>query len=138
MTRQPGAQPPAFGEGTGLRQDSQAFVPTGAQEGAKVRQAREIIEAEYGSPLSLDQLAARVGVSKYHLCRAFCACYGMTPGNYLISVRLEEAKRLLSATRMPIKKVGLRVGYPNESYFSAMFRRHCGLSPRAFRAQAEK
>lgn len=71
-----------------------------------VRSARRIIDSCYGESLTLDELSARVGRSKYHLSRAFRECYEVTPGAYLISVRLTRAKELLAETNLPVREIG--------------------------------
>lgn len=98
-----------------------------------VRSARRIIDSCYGESLTLDELSARVGRSKYHLSRAFRECYEVTPGAYLITVRLTRAKELLAETNLPVREIGERVGFPNNAYFTSLFKKRFGCPPGEYR-----
>lgn len=101
---------------------------------AYVRSACRIIQECYDEELTLEELSARVGRSKYHLSRAFRACCHVTPGAYLTSIRLSRAEQLLAETALPVREIGQRVGLPNSAYFTTLFRRHFGCSPTEYRA----
>lgn len=77
-----------------------------------------------------DALAA-VGCSNDHARRQFRAATGMTPTAYLTQLRLQEAKRLLLAG-MQVQEAAAQVGLPDPFYFSRVFRRQEGISPRDF------
>ncbi len=98
-----------------------------------VRSARRIMDSNYDLPLTLDELSARTGRSKYHLSRAFRKYYHITPGAYLASVRLERAKELLENTALSVCEIGQQVGFPNSAYFATLFRQRFGCSPNEFR-----
>lgn len=99
----------------------------------QIQRMKELIDTQFGTELSLDALAQQLGQSKFHLSRTFQACYHMTPGAYLICVRLRQAARLLQTTKLPIKEIGSQVGYPNDAYFIALFKKHYGLTPKQYR-----
>lgn len=98
-----------------------------------VRSARRIMDSSYDLPLTLDELSARTGRSKYHLTRAFRKYYHITPGAYLALIRLERAKELLENTALPVYEIGQQVGFPNSAYFATLFRQRFGCSPTEFR-----
>lgn len=98
-----------------------------------VQFARRIIDQHYGEALTLDELSSRVGRSKYHLARAFRACYQSTPGAYLTAVRLSRAKELLINTDLPVWEIGQQVGFSNSAYFTTLFKQHFGCPPNEFR-----
>jgi AraC family transcriptional regulator len=83
--------------------------------------------------VTLDQLAAAAGLSKFHLLRAFKRRYGETPAQRLNRYRMEEARRLLSSTRSTITVIAFACGYENATHFATAFRRMFGLSPTEYR-----
>lgn len=90
-----------------------------------------------GTP-DLVRLASALAVSPRTLFRHFKAATGMTPNIYLQSLRVEMAKGALRMTDLSIDKVAARAGYANRAYFCNVFRKHVGLTPRAFRVQSRK
>jgi AraC family transcriptional regulator len=85
--------------------------------------------------LNLDQLAAQVGLSKFHFDRLFKRAIGLSPSRYQIDLRMNEARRLLRETRKSIIDIALDVGYTNPSHFAKLFRRENGLTPSEYRQQ---
>lgn len=81
--------------------------------------------------LSLDTLAARYYVSKYHLLRNFKQMYGITLHQYILKERLSEAKRLLLAD-IPAMEVGPRCGFADYSGLLTAFKREYNITPTAF------
>lgn len=74
-----------------------------------------------------------LGVSQSHLSRTFVRETGIQPILYLTRLRLEEAVHLLNTTDLTLSDISVRCGYDNSNYFSKVFRRHMGMSPRTFR-----
>jgi AraC-like DNA-binding protein len=95
------------------------------------------MDARFNENLVIAELAASVGLSKYQFIRAFAAAYGETPGRYLKRLRMERAKLLLAASRLPIGEVGRRVGYRSHGTFSDRFRKYVGMSPSEYRKLSE-
>jgi AraC-like DNA-binding protein len=58
---------------------------------------------------------------------------GRTPQRYVLERRMARAKQLLAETELPLIAIGPRVGYPDQSYFTALFRKHVGMTPKAYR-----
>ena len=87
------------------------------------------------APGELDSqaLAARLGVSLSTLRRMFRERLGISPAKYLLRLRMNEAKRLLSETMSPIKEVAARCGYGSSIAFHRAFRESNSVTPRAFR-----
>lgn len=82
---------------------------------------------------SVEQLAARVGVSDRHLRRIFETQFGVSPVQYLQTRRLLTAKQLLADTDLPVTQVALISGYASLRRFNAAFAEHYGLSPSQLR-----
>jgi AraC family transcriptional regulator len=84
---------------------------------------------------NLDQLAAQAGVSKFYFTRLFKGALGVSPSHYLLTLRMNEARRLLRETKRSVVEIALDVGYANPSHFARFFRRETGLSPSDYRQQ---
>ena len=84
---------------------------------------------------SMDQLAARLGVSDRHVRRIFEAQFGVSPLQYLQTRRLLTAKQLLADTQLPITQVALISGFASVRRFNAAFVGYYGLNPTALRRE---
>ncbi|MGN0666532.1 MAG: AraC family transcriptional regulator [Huintestinicola sp.] len=98
-----------------------------------VGEAIMYIDKNYMQDIAVETLAGLSGVSVQHFCRVFKAETSMRPLEYLAGRRISEAKALLSNTGLEIGKIGEMVGYPDRNYFSMVFRRSEGVSPREYR-----
>lgn len=98
-----------------------------------VKKARDYIQQNYASSISLDSVAEAVGISATYLSRVFKEISGMGFNEYLTNVRLEESKRLLSDTKLPIHEVAVQVGYFDEKYYSKLFKKTFGIKPTEYR-----
>ena len=96
--------------------------------------AVEIVEADYGSDLSLDDIARRVASSRRQLQRAYAEIGHTTFREHLTRVRMERAAELLARRSLSVREVAHRVGYRQPAQFAKAFRRHQGLAPSAFRS----
>lgn len=99
----------------------------------KLAPVLQYISAHYAEHITLDQLADRVHMSKYHLCRMFRRQTGLTLMQYMYEQRISAARRLLALTDMPISAIAQNCGFASSSHFCTMFRRHEGMSPRDYR-----
>ncbi|MFB5268249.1 helix-turn-helix domain-containing protein [Paenibacillus enshidis] len=91
------------------------------------------MEACYSEPLTLSSLAERLRISPRQLQRGFKARFGHSPMEHLIGIRLEHAKRLLEQGNRPVAQIAEEVGYPDSYYFSRLFKKKTGLSPRGYK-----
>jgi transcriptional regulator GlxA family with amidase domain len=94
-----------------------------------------IVEVEFGSDLSLDDLARRVASSRRQLQRAYSEIGDTTFREHLTGVRMERAAELLAAGDTTVREVARRVGYRQPAQFAKAFRRHHGVSPSDHRAR---
>ena len=106
---------------------------TGGLASWRLRLIDERIQS-FASPPSLEELAILCSMSKRQLTRAFRSSRGVSVGDYVASVRLDAARRLL-ATDRNIKAIAFDLGFASPSAFSNAFRRLTGLTPRQFRAR---
>lgn len=110
-----------------------AMMPTG-RETAAVRRARDHLHERWAEGVSLSELAAAAGVSRFRLLRAFSRELGLTPHAYLIRLRVERARSML-ATGMSVAAVALATGFADQSHLTRHFKRVCGVPPAAYVAQ---
>lgn len=94
------------------------------------------MEQNCAQPLTVEDLAAVSGYSKYHFSRFFTAAAGCSCMRYLQRVRLRRARRLLLHTDLSVAEVAQRSGFGEVSYFIRVFRQDAGLTPLRFRRQA--
>ena len=98
----------------------------------------EIIKTSYtDDTLSLTTIAQKLNMNASYLSRVFKQEMGNSFIDVLNCLRLDEARRLLRTTDIPVQEVAERVGYTSASYFIKVFKKHCGKTPNQFRADAE-
>ncbi len=90
------------------------------------------IREHLAETLSMDELAAVAGFSKFHFAREFKRVTSYTVVTYLNIMRIEKAKSLLSVGGISVKEAALASGFNNLSYFSKMFFEHTGTTPSKF------
>lgn len=98
-----------------------------------VREAVLVIHRRFSEPITLNDVAAEVFVSPFHLSRVFSQEIGVPPGRYLSAVRMFEAKKLLVASRMTVCDIVYSVGYNSVGTFTSRFSRATGMTPRQYR-----
>lgn len=113
-------------------QDAAGAVPT--DESLAVRLLRHL-HAHYMEPVSLDSLAQQFYVSRSHLSREFKRHTGATVVEYVNDLRVDQARRLLHETTMPISRIALDVGFSTVTHFNRVFRDRAGTTPRQLRRQ---
>lgn len=97
--------------------------------------AKKYMDSHFDEALNLDHLSQDQALSKYHLHRLFKRYYGLTPRQYLIEKRIEEAKGLLKQGKS-ISDTCFAVGFESPSSFSLLFKRKTGYTPRAYRKKS--
>jgi AraC-like DNA-binding protein len=96
--------------------------------------AKDLADGRYAEPLTVDDLAARAGLSRAHFSREFARAFGESPHAYLLTRRLERAAALLRNTDRPVTDICFDVGLTSVGSFITSFRRVYGTSPSAYRA----
>jgi AraC-like DNA-binding protein len=96
--------------------------------------ATAIVEQEYASELSLDDIARRVASSRRQLQRAYSEVGDTTFRDHLTRVRMRRAAELLASRGLTVREVAHRVGYRQPAQFAKAFRRHLGVAPSDYRA----
>lgn len=96
------------------------------------------IEMNLGEDLSLDAVAGKFFVSKYHLSHCFTQVTGYSFKEFIITSRISKAKDLLLTTQDEVSAIGQTVGFHNASNFIRTFKAREGISPLQYRSQARK
>ena len=91
------------------------------------------VNEHYMQELSLDKLSTRFFLSREHISRRFKQENGMTLSNYVIQLRIKQAKQWLSQTDEKMYSIALKLGYQDETYFSKLFKRIVGMTPLEYR-----
>ena len=91
------------------------------------------IDAHYQEEIHREELGELVFLNTDYLSRIFKKEKGISISNYIIQKRVEEAKKLLTQSSLPINTVSLYVGYSNFSYFTKMFKENTGYAPLEYR-----
>ena len=99
-------------------------------------EATSIVEIEFASELSLDDIARRVASSRRQLQRAYAEIGNTTFREHLTAVRMDRAAEMLATRGLTVREVAHRVGYRQPAQFAKAFRRHHGSSPSTFRSKA--
>jgi len=99
---------------------------------------KNYIDAHYSQNITLDFLSDLSYMNKFHLVHTFTKQIGVSPINYVINKRIQEAKNLLSTTSYSIRDIASIVGFANSSYFSQMFKKVTGMSPKSYRIENSK
>ncbi|MDD6811013.1 MAG: AraC family transcriptional regulator [Lachnospiraceae bacterium] len=103
----------------------------------RVKQAMLFIRLHHAEPLTLDDIAESIPVSKSECCRCFKRTIQMTPFEYLMKYRIFEAsKKILDDKKTnSISELALSVGFNNISYFNKLFKRYLGCTPTEYRGR---
>ena len=115
-----------------------ASADAGVRFSDDVRDTVEYMSAHLDEKLDVKELAARVYLSHTGLIWKFRRELGVTPLQYLISLRMQLARQLLLEGSLPICEIAERCGYTNAYYFTNAFRKQTGKNPGAFRRGAKK
>ena len=103
----------------------------------KIQNVLDYIEANVAKNISIDVLAREAHMSSYHFIRTFKDAMGISPHKYIVQVRVNQAKRMLSDTNLDIAEIGRQLGY-SVSHFTQVFRQSVGCTPRIYRKQNTK
>ena len=98
--------------------------------------AREMLREIREQRLSIPDIAREAGMSPFHFIRRFEALFGLTPHQFRIQARLDDAKLLLARGQHNVTEVCLEVGFESLGTFSDLFARRVGMTPSAYQRNA--
>lgn len=96
-----------------------------------------LVRASLPAAPSLDEMAARLGLSPRTLSRRITQALGMPPMRFIQKIRMESAVHLLQTTRLSVEAVAHEVGFEDASALYRLMRRHTGQAPSAFKARGQ-
>ena len=97
----------------------------------------EVMNENYNKFEGIEEIALKLGISKFHLTRQFTKIIGIPPGKYLAKLRIKKALELLNETNKTVEEISKSVGYSNASYFIKVFQHYVGISPGGFRCDKD-
>jgi AraC-like DNA-binding protein len=98
----------------------------------RIVQAKLFIDHHYADKIDLDNISDQACFSKFHFIRLFKSLYGRTPHNYLLKIRIERSKLLLSEGHC-VLDVSQLAGFDSPTTFAATFKKAVGMAPSVFR-----
>ncbi len=116
---------------------NQAILQNTSNDDRLIRVQR-YIRQHLNIPLPLDELAKQAAVCKDSLIRLFRRELGITPLDYILNKRIEQAQLLLLTSSLSVKEIASQIGFSNQSYFTAQFKRITGLTPLEYRKQQQQ
>ena len=97
---------------------------------------KQYIDKHFAYDLSLDDLAQKAFINKYHMIHFFTQAYGVSPMRYLNQRRIKEAKVLLRTTDLNVTAIANSVGFTSPSFFAKKFKELNDISPKDYRKSA--
>ena len=98
-----------------------------------IKKAMLYMSEHFNSPLTLDEVAEHVHLHPSYFSTLFKSSTGSSFKEYLNMVRIEESKRLLANTDYSIIDIAVATGFEDQSYFSKVFKKYTGLTPKQYR-----
>lgn len=98
-----------------------------------IEQAISLIKRSFQNKIYLNEIGKKSGLSYVQFLRRFKAYTGVSPAEYVMTLRLQKAKELLTNTELQIRQIAYYCGFENEYYFSNFFKKQTGISPTSFR-----
>lgn len=95
----------------------------------KLEKARKHIQENFRNEISVEELAGSVGLSVSYFRRLFHEAYGCSPMQYIINLRIENARDLLLSGEVNVTEAALLSGFEDIYYFSTLFKRKTGSTP---------
>jgi AraC-like DNA-binding protein len=112
---------------------SEALKSTNIPISPEVLSIKHYLDQNIEESVTMDQLSEAHSITPRHINRLFKKELGTTPYNYLLDKKIELAKNLLANTNIPVSSIAGKLKFADAYYFSNMFKRKTGLSPRQYR-----
>ncbi len=94
-----------------------------------VRHVCDYIDAHLSADIQVAELARQVNLSPHHFSMLFKQAMGVSPHQYVLQKRIEEARRQVAAGQLRLSEVALNLGFSDQSHFSRAFRKMTGTTP---------
>ena len=120
------------------RESGKEHTPKNEYLSHEMEAAVSYFNENYNRDINIEEYAGSRGMSVSWFIRNFREYTGLTPMQYIISIRVTNAQVLLETTKYPVAEIGHIVGYENPLYFSRIFHKQKGFSPSQYRKQLRK
>lgn len=98
----------------------------------KIKDAKEILLQQLNSPPTIADLARSVAIPEYQLKSGFKELYGNTIYGYVLTKKMDQARKLLDLGSIQVNEVAYDIGYSNPSHFIAAFKKQFGVTPKKY------
>ena len=103
-----------------------------------IEKAKEFIENNFHRNIDLDLIAKEANLSPTYFHKKFKECYNVTPREFLLKIRLKNAKRLLLTSDLSFFEISENCGFSSQAYFNFQFKKETGLTPSEYRSKRYK
>ncbi len=95
---------------------------------------KEYLNQEFNKEINLNLIADNLNYSSSYLTKIFTQYFDISPTKYLINLRMQKARQMLeSSSDYSVRQIGEAVGYPEQGYFSRIFKKYVGVSPQKYK-----
>jgi AraC-like DNA-binding protein len=106
---------------------------TGIHHSKLVRKVRDYVLSHLSQPITTAELSKAAGMNRTYLCKLLSSETGLTVNQYVMHLKMAEAKRLMDLTPKTISEIADYLGFSSQSYFQKVFKKQTGLTPLAYR-----
>ena len=121
-----------------IKQMDEIAPPVSTVNQERLLSMMSYIQENYAYKISLEEIASSAMISTREALRCFQSSIHETPFEYLMSYRVEMAKKLLRATSLSVTDIALQTGFSSSAYFSKIFKRSCHMTPLAYRKEVRE
>lgn len=116
-----------------INENAKNLPPVTLASQERLRYMLSFIHRCYAEKISLKQIADSASISEREALRCFQKTLGRTPFDYLNEYRLNQAKKLLGETNLPVTQIALQTGFSDSAYFGKIFRKMYEMTPKEYR-----
>ena len=109
------------------------FAPKGKLSSVQLHQVIDYARSNIHQNIGLVELAKQTNTSPFHFLRLFKLTTGYSPHQYILHLKMERAKHLISYTQLSLTEIAYELSFTDQSHFSNAFRKIVGITPRQFR-----
>ncbi len=117
-----------------LMQENSQITSSKNVKNNSITQFTQVLSGAYNEKIYIGELAEQSGLSPAQMRKIFHKVNGVSPREYLISKRINEAKYFLEEGKLSVSEIAEKVGYENVNYFSRIFKKKTGMSPTEYRS----
>lgn len=121
-----------------IQQMDKSSTPVSTVNQERLLSMMSFIQKNYQEKISLEEIASSAMISTREALRCFQNSIHEAPFEYLMSYRIEMAKKLLKSTNLSVTDIALQTGFSSSAYFSKIFKRTCNMTPLAYRKGARE